>query len=260
MRQTIRSITCWGFSVLLVTAFFIFSDGFGTSSGDDAVSTPESSETVSAKDALAEFNDLIGGWRGTGQPRRGSARGAWRENAEWVWEFDEDAVSIRYDVTDGKLMTTAELTWDAENGDFQLVAEIPETGERSYAGTLDDEQLTLLSESDDEGYEHRITVTRLNEKRTLVLFERRQEGRQSFSRVAEVGYTREGTRLATSDNTGPECVVTGGVGTMPVMHDGKTYYVCCSGCRQAFEDDPEGVIAEYEAKLAERRAEAAANE
>ncbi len=25
----------------------------------------------------------------------------------------------------------------------------------------------------------------------------------------------------------------------------KTYYVCCTTCKQAFEDDPEGILAEY---------------
>ena len=109
MRKTIRSIRFWGFAVVLITSLGALSNGFGILRGDDEGTTTEATETVSAKDALAEFNDLIGGWRGTGQPRRGSARGAWRENAEWVWEFDDDAVSIRYDVSDGKLMTTAEF-------------------------------------------------------------------------------------------------------------------------------------------------------
>ena len=63
--------------------------------------------------------------------------------------------------------------------------------------------------------------------------------------MAEVGYTREGTRLADSDSTGPECVVTGGLGTIPVSYNGKTYYVCCSGCKQAFDADPEGILAEF---------------
>jgi YHS domain-containing protein len=34
-----------------------------------------------------------------------------------------------------------------------------------------------------------------------------------------------------------------------VKYKGQTYYVCCTGCKQAFEDDPEGVIKE----AAERR-------
>jgi len=29
------------------------------------------------------------------------------------------------------------------------------------------------------------------------------------------------------------------------MHEGKTWHVCCQGCRQAFENDPGGIIADY---------------
>jgi YHS domain-containing protein len=72
--------------------------------------------------------------------------------------------------------------------------------------------------------------------------------------VAEVGYTREGTSLAVEGFGELECIVTGGKGTMAVSYQGKTYYVCCSGCKQAFDDDPAGIIAAYEKKVAERKA------
>src|SRR5688572_29250570 len=42
------------------------------------------SEPVDAKTALAEFNSLIGKWRGVGMPKRNSQDGAWFETAEWV--------------------------------------------------------------------------------------------------------------------------------------------------------------------------------
>ncbi|MCP4510175.1 MAG: YHS domain-containing protein, partial [Fuerstiella sp.] len=44
-------------------------------------------------------------------------------------------------------------------------------------------------------------------------------------------------------------VVTGGLGTIAVSYKGKKYYVCCQGCVQAFNDDPETIIAEYNASL-----------
>ena len=47
---------------------------------------------------------------------------------------------------------------------------------------------------------------------------------------------------------GIECIVSGGKGTIPVSYNGKTYYVCCSGCRDAFKDDPEKFIKEAEKK------------
>ena len=39
-----------------------------------------------------------------------------------------------------------------------------------------------------------------------------------------------------------------------VLHwyKGKTYYVCCSGCKAAFEDEPERWIARLEAQKAEK--------
>ncbi|MCB9949391.1 MAG: YHS domain-containing protein [Planctomycetaceae bacterium] len=37
------------------------------------------------------------------------------------------------------------------------------------------------------------------------------------------------------------------------MYKGKTYYVCCTGCKQAFEDDPEGIIAAAEERIRKAR-------
>ena len=51
-----------------------------------------------------------------------------------------------------------------------------------------------------------------------------------------------------SVDEGPECVVSGGHGTMSTTYKGKTYYFCCTGCRDAFADNPEKYIKEYEAQ------------
>ncbi|MGH7199904.1 MAG: hypothetical protein ACREJB_04825 [Planctomycetaceae bacterium] len=206
------------------------------------------------KEALAEFNDLIGPWRGVGQPKRGSNQGAWAETAEWIWDFSGDEAAIHYDVADGKLLQSARLTWDPKSRNFQLTATLPDDATRTYTGRLDEKRnLVLESPVDDEGQVHRVTITRLNEKRSLVLFETRGERQSFYRRVAQVGYTREGQSLAIEGANGPECVVTGGLGTIPVSYKGQTYYVCCTGCQQAFEDDPEGILAEYRAKQAEKK-------
>lgn len=206
---------------------------------------PVSAETRrEAQEALSDFNSLIGAWRGVGQPRRGSNQGAWRQNAEWIWDFEPDSVGVKYVVSDGKLVSTARVTWDAAAEQYVLTLTTPEKQQRVYRGPKDQERIVLTSDRDEDGLTHRITITRLNDKRTLVLHEKQSAGQQSFFRVAEVGYTREGTRLAPAGGGGPECIVTGGTGTIQVTHKGKTYYVCCTGCRQAFEADPEGIIAE----------------
>ena len=55
----------------------------------DDSTAKESGKPNKAKEALAQFNSLIGGWRGIGQPRRGSAAGSWQETANWVWDFSQ---------------------------------------------------------------------------------------------------------------------------------------------------------------------------
>ena len=206
-----------------------------------------------AQAALEEFQELIGGWRGIGMPVRGSSKGAWKETADWAWSFKDKQPALVYSIEDGKLLTSARLTYDPEKKIYSLKANYADESKREFSGSLEKNVLRLISKEDEEGQTHRITITQLNEKRTLVLLERSIAADRYF-RIAEVGYTREGTRLATVGANGPECVVTGGKATTPVSYKGKTYYVCCSGCKQAFDDDPAGIIAEYEAKVAARKA------
>ena len=59
--------------------------------------------------------------------------------------------------------------------------------------------------------------------------------------------------MAVAGSSGPECVVTGGLGTISVNYKGKTYYVCCTGCRDEFKDNPEKYIKEYEEKKAKEK-------
>lgn len=224
--------------------------------GDDtAVKSPLSPEhsRQAAKEALEVFNPLVGGWRGVGQPQRNSNKGAWTETGEWVWEIKKDVVGLRYNVTDGKQLATALLTYDPVKKIYTLDATLPDKSSRRYEGKLVENKLVLESKADDAGATHQLVLTRLNEKRTLVLFQSRKGAQTQFARVAEVGYTREGTKLAEEGVDGPECVVTGGKGTMQVQHKGKTYYVCCTGCRDAFLDDPEGILAEYAERVAKRK-------
>lgn len=224
-----------------------------TDSSKKSQLTPE--EREASQEALAEFNSLVGGWRGVGMPQRGSRKGAWLEKANWVWDFS-DGVALKYQIDNGKLLETASLTYNPATKTYHLRGKFADEEVREYSGQLEGKKLTLESSPDEDGYIHQMVITRLNSKRTLVLHQRRRDGQQLLMRVAEVGYTREGTSLAVEGAGEPECVVTGGKGTTAVTYKGQTYYVCCTGCRQAFDEDPEGVIAEYKRKLAKRKKEA----
>jgi len=241
-----------GLPSLIAFAYIIFAQGSATLIGRaDEASPPR----IDAKTALEKFNSLIGGWRGVGMPKRGSTRGAWKEQATWVWDFNKGRTALQYKVDKGTLIRQATLTFDASTSSYRLNAQFVDGTKRNYTGQLADAKLTLQSSADDSGQRHAIIVTRLNEKRTLVLYQKRTRGATRYRRVAEVGYTRQGTRLAQTGSSGPKCVVTGGEGTSQVSYQGKEYYVCCSGCRQAFEDDPEGIIAAYKQRLAKTKAE-----
>jgi YHS domain-containing protein len=225
------------------TAFFAAMIGVVAIAGDKA-----SDDLSVQKAALSEFNPLIGKWRGVGMPRRGSTQGAWQEQAEWIWDFADHGVAVRIDVDKGTLTKSVRFTFDPASKEYVAAVTTPGGEVEQYRGKLQKEGVVVLTTPAGDEIKQ-LTITRLSDKRTLILFEKRAASQASFNRIAEIGYTREGTRLATSATSGPECIVTGGTGTMEVKYKGQTYYVCCTGCKQAFEDDPEGVIKE----AAERR-------
>ena len=208
---------------------------------------------AAVQEALAPLNSWIGSWRGVGQVRRGSTSGAWRETGTFVWKFGGGKVGVEYQVKDGKHIGTGLVSWDAAKKEFTMDAVFDDGSKRAYRGEFEKGVLTLVSEPGKDDVVSRVTLRQLNDKRMLVLYESRRSEQSFYARVGEVGYTREGTRLASSDSTGPECVVTGGAGTIQVSHEGKKYYVCCTGCRDAFNDDPVGILADYRAKLEEKK-------
>jgi YHS domain-containing protein len=36
--------------------------------------------------------------------------------------------------------------------------------------------------------------------------------------------------------------VMAGAASLPLAHDGRTYYFCCAGCRRTFSEDPDAHI------------------
>lgn len=223
-----------------------------------AVVMAEPTTSTSAKpatiQALQGYNQLIGKWRGVAQPKRGSQSGAWQEKIDAIWELKPKSQGIRWTIDGGHGMDSALLGFDDTRNEYTLVLSLSEEKQRTYRGKVEDKKLVLVSDADEKKEVHRATLTLLNENRFTILFEKRAEQQSFFNRIAEIGYQREGTRLAVAGSSGPECVVTGGLGTIAVTFKGKTYYVCCTGCRDAFNDDPEGTLADYYKRKAEEKA------
>jgi YHS domain-containing protein len=68
--------------------------------------------------------------------------------------------------------------------------------------------------------------------------ERQEGGRGLFANAFLMNGNKEGESLAGGSKK-PECIVTGGAASIAVSYQGKTYYVCCTGCRDAFNESPE---------------------
>ncbi len=201
---------------------------------------------------LELFNGLIGDWRGVAQPRRNSTKDAWTEKANWSWDF-KHGPALAYTITGGKQLQSAVLTYLPEEQKYQLVGTFANKTERTYRGDRLENKLVLETAAGDSSEVHRLTVTELNSKRTLLLLEKRPAEGERYTRVLEVGYTREGTSLAIEGAGEPECIVSGGKGTMSLVYKGNTYWFCCTGCREAFDEDPEYYIAEAVKKAAEKK-------
>src|SRR5947209_5969572 len=71
--------------------------------------------------------------------------------------------------------------------------------------------------------------------------DRQEPGAPQLKNVISVGLTKEGESFAAGGGAAdlPKCIMTGGAASMTVSYQGKTYPVCCSGCRDEFNDNPE---------------------
>jgi hypothetical protein len=193
--------------------------------------------------------------------KRGSNKGAWTEASEWAWQFKDGHAALVGQLDGGKYYQRFTVAPGEQPGQFVLTAShdegmsAAEAAPDRFVGTQSDGGLAFVAENPSAERPARISVRLVaGGDRMVVLYEKRA-GDDAFARMAEVGSTRKGSSFAKNAATGPECVVTGGLGEIAVEHNGKTYYVCCTGCRDLFLEDPDGVLAEFKARKAKEAAE-----
>jgi len=202
-----------------------------------------------AKEGLQELHDLIGSWKCTGNPLTGSKEEQrekfWQEKIAWQWKFDDKDVRLTADLTKGKHYSKFVIRYLPDKGAYQLEATTAAKKTLTFTGKLDRKKLAFERTDQKTKQGERLVFQLLHHNRYVLYFEERPADGKSFTQLYRVGSTKEGVPFASVDK-GPECVVSGGLGTMPVTHKGKTYYVCCSGCRDAFREEPEKYIKEFE--------------
>ena len=207
---------------------------------------------------LKPIQVILGQWRGTTRKDYDNFKAV--DNHEWIWDLqsntDKPALVMSSDKS--PYIRKASLTTGDTSESFVLTITPPDGNPRKLNGKFtepvtdvagDDNKLhrtfkLQFEQSDDEKEQWRFTFHQQENDRYLLEVDRRR-GKAAFRRYDTVSTQREGTSFALSDSDYGEktCIISQGLGTTSVSHNGKTYWVCCSGCKAAFEDNPEKWIA-----------------
>jgi hypothetical protein len=209
---------------------------------------PTPPKPASAKEGLQPLNVLVGSWKGTGYPESVTkderAAGLWTETITWGWQFKGQDAWLTATFEKGKHYAKGELRYSVEKAVYQFVVTAADKSSLTFTGALKDKVLTLDRTDAPSGEEQRLVFSLLHFNRHLYRFETRPAGSAlGYTKKFQVGATKEGVAFADVPK-GPECIVSGGLGTSKVTYNGKEYHVCCSGCRDEFKADPEKYIKE----------------
>ncbi|QDU39296.1 hypothetical protein Mal4_36350 [Maioricimonas rarisocia] len=241
--------------------------GGGSSSSAPTTSTTTTSPAASRQELLDRMMPLqvmLGNWRGITQREAGDFKGLGDLN--WVWDFqtDRNQPAMVMSSEEGPYFRELRLTYLTDMDAFRLTALDDEGTQRTFDGTFsepveefqgDDRRLHRRyrlefteTEPADPKNAWKIVFDQQDNNRYLLEMHRRRGSR--FQRFDTVGTQRKGTSFALNDEDygEKECIISGGLGTIQVSYEGKSYWVCCTGCKAAFEEDPATWIAEYKAK------------
>ncbi len=218
---------------------------------------------------LKELQILLGTWRGITKKTYGGFKAV--DQSEWVWDFRTNPAQPALVMTSNKspYYRLARLTYLPGQDRYQLTVTDTHGDSRYYLGKFispikeiqgDDktQQLTYKLEftqtepADEKAT--RFVINQKNNNRYLLEYYRQRGSGDQFIRVDTVSTQREGTSIALIDEGYGDktCIISGGLGTIAVSYKGSTYYVCCSGCKAAFEEDPEKWLARAAAQKSKK--------
>lgn len=210
-----------------------------------------------ATDSSPTLQDLIGEWKGVGQVKRGSPRGAWIEKSSAYWDHKENNKQLVIEFADSKHLKSLQINSAITHKEnLEVEASFSDDTKCTFSGKMDEKQAWVLENQSNKDHQVQRMTLRIVAagKRLVVLLETKSKTSDRLAWLAEIGYTKKGSNFGKGAGQ-PVCIVTGGLGTTKVMYAGKTYYVCCKGCLDYFNDDPKGVVEEYLASLKEKKSE-----
>jgi len=205
------------------------------------------------REALQNLNDFIGSWTGNGGPDKANpaSKDLWKESVAWTWKLKGDDAWLVLTIKDGKYFKGGEVRWLADKKLYQMKLTDKNDKEQIFEGQLQgDPAIFVLERTDPDTKEsQQIKMNTTNEGiRLNLFFAKKAKDRTLFTKDFLVAYNKDGESIGGAKDRSKECVVTGGLGTSQVSFGGKSYWVCCSGCRDAFMENPEKFIKEFEAR------------
>ncbi|HJZ90234.1 MAG TPA: YHS domain-containing protein [Gemmataceae bacterium] len=209
-----------------------------------AATASPADKSEQAKEALKALNDFVGQWKGSGETKSGKSE-LWKETAEWAWDLKGAEPSLKFKVEGGKQFSEGTLTYLPDKKKYQLTAKTADKKEQVYAGEIKAKRLVLTYDDADTKDRYTVEMSTNNDGARFVYNVAVQKKGVGLSRkLVEVGLSKEGAALAGGKKN--ECIITGGLGTIAVSYSGKTYYFCCTGCRDEFMANPKKYVEEYE--------------
>ena len=209
--------------------------------------------------AMHPLQVMLGTWKGTTQREFGDFKAL--DKPAWVWDFqtDRSQPALVMTSTDSPYIRQGRLTYLPETEVFRFTIEDAEGKTRTLEGTFrqavrefqgDDQKMHVayeleLTQTDAESPRDQWQIVFNQQENNRYLLEMARNRSNRFLRYDTVATQREGTSFGTSDEGygERECIISGGLGTMQVSYKGRSYWVCCTGCQAAFNDDPESWLA-----------------
>jgi hypothetical protein len=206
---------------------------------------------------FAPFEYLVGRWTGQGVPKDNSAQKfrGWTETHTWVWKFAGGIpVGLTVAIEGGKVLAKGTLTYEPARKVYRLegIEPGPAAVHLVFEGTLDKSGKHLVLDHSEAGGRAgkskgamRLSMwPNANFIRYTMAHELKEPGSVQFTPLIEVGLTRDGESLAgtASASERPRCIVTGGAATMTLRYQDRTFPICCTGCRDEFNENPEKYI------------------
>ena len=210
-----------------------------TGAQPDKKAKPE--DLAKAKKALQEVQDFIGLWNLEGTQKDGVKTVAWKEKVNWGWKFKDGAAWLIVEFAEGKgkYYQTGELRYDVEKKKYVL-ALVPAGKDQPaqvFEGDFTRGMLKAERKDAKTNDVFRVTMNTLSEgEKMAVKFEKQDGGKGLFSTQFAMNGLKDG--IVAGGPKKPECIVSGGAASIAVTYNGKTYYVCCSGCRDEFNANP----------------------